>query len=156
MSVLERIHTCLHHHQIEFEATSHPPVYTSEEAARVRGVSPSSGAKALVVKAGDEFRMFVLPGDRKLDRRKIRQNLGYKNVRFATPEEVERITDLRIGSIPPFGSLFGLRTVCDPALGENETINFNAGTHTDSIRMTYRDYVRVEEPELVDFSKEEA
>jgi len=153
MSVLKRIHERLSNRGIEFEASSHPPVYTSEEAARVRGVSPNSGAKALIVKAGDMFQMFVLPGDQKLDRRKIRHNLGYKNIRFATPEEVEQITGLKIGSIPPFGSLFGLRTICDPALGENERINFNAGTHTDSIRMAYRDYLKAEEPELADFSK---
>ena len=153
MSVLEQIHERLRGEGIEFRASSHPPVYTSEEAARVRGVSPGSGAKALIVKAGDTFRMFVLPGDHKLDGRKIRRNLGYRNIRFATPEEVEQITGLKIGSIPPLGSLFGLHTICDSALGENEEINFNAGTHTDSICMAYRDYLKVEDPEVVDFSK---
>ncbi|MCK5525537.1 MAG: hypothetical protein KAJ05_00195, partial [Candidatus Latescibacteria bacterium] len=78
---------------------------------------------------------------------------GVKHLRFATPEEVETLTGLTIGSIPPFGSLFGMRTFCDPLLGENEKINFNAGEHTVSIRMRYVDYIAVERPALAEFAE---
>jgi hypothetical protein len=57
------------------------------------------------------------------------------------------------GSIPPFGSLFGLHTLCDRRLGENEVINFNAGDHSVSVSMQYEEYVRVERPELGTFAK---
>jgi Ala-tRNA(Pro) deacylase len=124
-------------------------VFTSEQAAAVRGTSLASGAKALVLKAGDDFLMAVLPADRKLDSRKARESLGVKTLRFATKEEVEHLTGLLPGSIPPFGSLFGLRTCCDPALAENPSINFNAGDHTLSVQMPYTEYVRVERPSLM-------
>ncbi len=62
------------------------------------------------------------------------------------------LTGLTPGSIPPFGSLFGLPTHCDERLGDNDVINFNAGDHGISVSMQYADYVRVEKPELAVFA----
>ncbi len=137
---------------VPFAVARHAPVYTSEEAAAVRGAPLASGAKALVVKAGDSFRLLVLPADRKLDSKKARVALGTRALRFATPEEVEQLTGLRPGSIPPFGSLFGLPTTCDPALGLHATINFNAGDHAISVAMTCADFLAVEGPALAEMS----
>ena len=153
MTVLERLKALLKAHHVEFQAVSHRPVYTSVEAAEVRGEPLQSGAKALILKTDGAFSMFVLPGDRRMNSKRIKQAAKVKSIRFATPEEVETLTGLTIGSIPPFGSLFGMRTFCDPSLGENERINFNAGEHTISIRMRYADYVSVESPKMVEFAK---
>jgi Ala-tRNA(Pro) deacylase len=147
-TVFERIQHKLTDAGIAFGVLRHAPVYTSEEAAAVRGVPLSSGAKALIVKAGEGFVMLIVPADRKLDSKKARAALGVKNTRFATREEVEQLTGLQPGSIPPFGSLFGLTTYCDPALKDNETINFNAGDHGISVSMTCADYLAVERPTL--------
>jgi Ala-tRNA(Pro) deacylase len=93
--------------------------------------------------------LLVLPADRKLDSRKARDALVVKSLRFASKEEVQTLTGLQPGAIPPFGSLFQLPSYCDPALGENPIINFNAGDHALSIQMTYEDYVRVEKPQII-------
>src|SRR5204862_7508393 len=111
------------------------------------------GAKALVVKAGERFLMIVLPADLSLDSKSTKRELNCKNFRFAGPEEVESLTALKPGAIPPFGSLFNLPTYCDSRLQENETIYFNAGSHTRSIGMSYRDYSIVEKPVLGTFGK---
>ncbi|MCY2992485.1 MAG: hypothetical protein NTY19_32080, partial [Planctomycetota bacterium] len=131
------------------------PVYTSEEAARVRGTPLASGAKALVCKGEDRFVMFVVPADRKLDSRAVRRVNGWRKLRFATREEVLELTGLAPGSIPPFGSLFSLPTLCDERLGENDVINFNAGDHGISVSMRYTDYVLVEGPQLGNYAQEE-
>jgi Ala-tRNA(Pro) deacylase len=145
-SVFERLESWLRRSQIPFTVLRHEPVFTSEQAATVRGTSLASGAKALVVKAEDRFVLLVLPADRKLDSRKARTALGIKALRFANREEVEQLTGLQPGSIPPFGSLFSLPTYCDPALAENASINFNAGDHSISIQLAYADYVAAEKP----------
>jgi Ala-tRNA(Pro) deacylase len=145
-AIFDRINDWLEQAGVPFTVLRHEPVYTSEQAAAVRGTALSSGAKALVVKIGELFVLLVLPADRKLDSRKARAALGGKVLRFATREEVEGITGLQPGSIPPFGSLFGLTTYCDPALGANPEINFNAGDHAISVQMTYEDYKRMEKP----------
>lgn len=145
-TVFDRLSEKLTAAGVAFAVTRHAPVFTSEEAAAVRGVALASGAKALIIKAGEEFVMLVVPADRKLDSKKARNTLGVKSLRFASREEVEQLTGLQPGAIPPFGSLFGLPTRCDPALGLNERINFNAGDHAISISMTHADYVAVENP----------
>jgi Ala-tRNA(Pro) deacylase len=151
-SVFERIEEKLTAAGIAFGVLRHAPVYTSEEAAAIRGVPLCSGAKALIVKAGEEFVLLVVPADRKLDSKKARTALGVKSLRFASREEVEQLTGLQPGSIPPFGSLFGLPTRCDPALRSNEQINFNAGDHTISVSMTCTDYLAVEQPALAELT----
>jgi Ala-tRNA(Pro) deacylase len=148
-TVFDRLHEKLTAAGVPFTVTRHAPVYTSEEAAAVRGVPLSTGAKALVVKAGEEFLLLVVPADRKLDSKKARAALGVKSMRFASREEVLERTGLQPGSIPPFGSLFGLPTRCDPALGLNAAINFNAGDHSISVGMAYAGYVSVERPVMV-------
>ena len=148
--VFDRLHEKLTAAGVPFTVTRHAPVYTSEEAAAVRGVPLSTGAKALVVKAGEEFLLLVVPADRKLDSKKARGVLSVKGTRFASREEVEQLTGLQPGSIPPFGSLFGLRTICDPALSANETINFNAGDHAVSVSMKCADYLTAERPTVAE------
>jgi Ala-tRNA(Pro) deacylase len=98
--------------------------------------------------------MFVLPADRKLANREIRQSRKWRKLRFLSRGEVFDLTGLQPGSIPPFGSLFNLPTLCDSRLGENERINFNAGDHSISVSMSYTDYVRVETPGMGQFSAE--
>jgi len=144
VTVFQRIEDLLKGQGIPFTVLRHEPVYTSEQAAAVRGTPLASGAKALVVKAGEQLFLLVLPADRKLDSKKARESLGVRALRFASREEVLARTGLEPGSIPPFGSLFGLATYCDPALAENASINFNAGEHSISVQMTFADFERVE------------
>jgi Ala-tRNA(Pro) deacylase len=148
MSTFDRLEEYLKTHSVPFTVLRHAPVFTSEEAAAIRGTPLASGAKALVVKANDRFLMLILPADRKLDSKRARGSLGVKSVRFASKEEVLELTGLQPGSIPPFGSMFNLPTTCDPALADNASINFNAGDHAISVQMTYADWVKVEKPEM--------
>jgi Ala-tRNA(Pro) deacylase len=146
--VLSRLLEALRGAGISFTQTQHRPVYTSAEAAEVRGVSLHSGAKALIVKGGENFLMVVIPADLSLDSHALRTLLGTKKLRFATKEEVLERTGLAPGSIPPFGSLFNLATYCDERLAENERINFNAGSHSVSIQMNYADFFAFESPRI--------
>lgn len=152
-SVFQRVEEMLTRHAASFDVLRHEPVYTSQQAAAVRGTPLSSGAKALICKADDRFLMFVLPADRKLASKAIRRCRGWRKLRFATADEVQELTGLQPGAIPPLGSLFDLPTLCDSRLGENPTINFNAGDHGISVSMRYADYVKAEEPELGNFAE---
>jgi Ala-tRNA(Pro) deacylase len=151
-SVFDRVLDLLRRHGAASEVSRHEPVYTSQQAADVRGTPLASGAKALVCKGDDRFLLFVLPADLKMDSKAVRRARGWKKLRFADREEVLQLTGLEPGAIPPFGSLFGLPTLCDARLSNSETINFNAGDHRISVSMSYADYVRAESPELGDFA----
>jgi Ala-tRNA(Pro) deacylase len=147
-TVFQRLTELLDAKSAAFDVLRHAPVYTSEEAAAIRGTPLASGAKALICKADERFFMVVLPADRKLASKLVRKAAGAKSLRFASREEVEQLTGLAPGSIPPFGSLFSLPTWCDERLAGQPRINFNAGDHSISISMAYTDYLKAEHPQL--------
>jgi Ala-tRNA(Pro) deacylase len=151
--VFERVSNLLTAKSIRFDVLRHAPVFTSEQAAAVRRTPLASGAKALICKADDHFVMIVLPADRKLASKAVRKAAGIKSLRFASPEEVEQLTGLAPGSIPPFGSLFGLPTWCDERLSDHSRINFNAGDHSISVSMNYADYIAAEQPNLGQYAE---
>src|SRR5258706_618175 len=152
-TVFERLSHMLRGKNVDFEVLRHAPVFTSEEAAAVRGTPLASGAKALICKADEQLVMIVLPSDRRLASKLVRKEMGIKSLRFASREEVEQLTTLVPGSIPPFGSLFGLPTWCDERLAQQPRINFNAGDHAVSISLTYEDYIRAESPRLGNYAE---
>jgi Ala-tRNA(Pro) deacylase len=142
--VLEAIRKFLTAAGIAFVEKHHEPTFTSEESARARGESLSVGAKALVVKTDDRFRLLILPADRKLDSQAVKRHFGVKKLRFADAAELLDLTGLVPGSVPPFGEpILSLELWADPALGQNEKIAFNAGSLTTSIVMAFADYQRV-------------
>ncbi|MCL5429971.1 MAG: hypothetical protein M1504_00665 [Candidatus Marsarchaeota archaeon] len=150
MSVFEKIKRILDEQNIEYRLTEHEPVRTSEEAARIRGVDLRTGAKAMVLKANDNYFLFVMPGNKRIDWKKAKQLLGVKEVRFATEDEAERITGVKMGSVPPFGNVLGLITYFDRSLLDNEYINFNPGSTTHSIHMKSKDLAKLVDPIFYD------
>jgi len=96
----------------------------------------------------DQYRLFVLPADRKIDSAAIRKKLGFKRLRFANAAELESLTGLVPGSVPPFGRpILPFDLYLDEAIRANERIAFNAGSLTDSIILQMADYLRIAEPQ---------
>jgi Ala-tRNA(Pro) deacylase len=117
-----------------FETFEHEPVRTSEEASKVRvGYTAEHGAKAIIARVkksgeGKSFAMFVLQGSKKFNTSKIKEQFGLSDIRFATEDEVLKITDgVLPGGVPPFGNLFNLPVYVDRGLLQQEKIVFNAG-----------------------------
>jgi len=137
----------------EHHVMEHEPVRTSEQAAQVRGTELGQGAKALVLECGDSLLMSVISAAKQVDFRALKRELGEKRVQMASPEKVMRATGCEPGGVPPFGHLFGLRVILDPALLEYEWIDFNAGERTRSVEMRATDYLRLSGAEVVSFAK---
>jgi prolyl-tRNA editing enzyme YbaK/EbsC (Cys-tRNA(Pro) deacylase) len=142
--VLERLREFLDRAGVAYTVKVHEPTYTSEQSAQARGEPLSIGAKALLVKVDEEFRLFVLPADRKLDSAAARRGLDARKLRFATADELSELTGLVPGSVPPFGRpVLPLDLVVDEALAQNHRVAFNAGSLTTSIVMAAADYLRL-------------
>lgn len=154
MSTLQLIRELLTNAGSTFVEMEHEPTLTSEQAAQVRGVTLEIGGKALVIKTDAIFCLFVLSAALRLDSRAIRKSLGARRTRFATSEELKRLTGLVPGSVPPFGRpILPFSLYVDGSIEKNEEIAFNAGSLTHSIRMSVADYLRIAKPEIIDFSK---
>ncbi|MFH8080513.1 MAG: YbaK/EbsC family protein [Candidatus Aenigmatarchaeota archaeon] len=153
MDVFLRLLDVLLEAKVEFTIMSHEPVTTSEEAAKVRGTTLESGAKAIIAKT-DRFFMLVLPSNLKVDSKKIKKIFETKNFRFATEEELYKLTSCKKGAVPPFGFLFGLDTIVDEELLKQKEINFNAGRNDKSINMKLEDYLKIVKPKIEKFSQD--
>jgi len=148
LSVHDRLVLYLTEAGVNFRQVHHEPTLTSADAARVRGEPIGSGAKALLLKADDQFRLFVLPGDRRLDSSSVKRQLGVGRLRFASKEELLALTGLVPGSVPPFGQpVLPFELTADVTIGRNyPTVAFNCGSLTDSIIMSAADWERVAKP----------
>jgi Ala-tRNA(Pro) deacylase len=151
---LAAIRDLLQSRGVDFREIHHEPTFTSEQSAAARREPIEIGGKAMVVKVDDAFHLFVLSAARAVDSNAIRKYLGARRSRFATPEELERLTGLVPGCVPPFGRpILDLDLYADDALLQNERIAFNAGSLTHSIIMRLQDWLTVAQPIVFAFSK---
>lgn len=138
---------------VEYKIAEHEPVFTSEQAARIRNESINTGAKSLLLKADNNFVLVVLPGGKRLSSKKLKDFLGLKNLRFATPEEVKEIMGCEIGACYPLGEIIGIKTIVDNALLGNDEISFNPGLHNKTIKINSRDFLSVIAVKIADISE---
>lgn len=151
MKIFEKIKDVLDQANLEYSVKHHEPVYTSEQAAEIRGDKLKQGAKAIIMKASENFVLIVISAERKINSKKLKKILKSKDLSFARSDKL-RDLGLESGSVPPFGSVLGLKTYVDKSLLKNEEISFNAGSLTDSMKMKLKDYLKIEKPFVEDFS----
>jgi prolyl-tRNA editing enzyme YbaK/EbsC (Cys-tRNA(Pro) deacylase) len=153
-SVRERIRDLLRNHGVEFREMHHEPTRTSEDSARVRGEDLRIGGKALLIKVDEEFRLFVLSAALRVDSQAIRSHLNARRTRFATTEELAKLTGLVPGAVPPFGRpILPFPLYLDLSVTDNDRIAFNAGSLTDSMFLKVSDYLNVARPEVFRFGR---
>ena len=152
MGAFEKLKSFLDENKISYEYKEHEEVRTSEEAAKARGEDIKIGAKAMILKADDKFIMLVLSAAKKIDSKKVKEILGAKSLRFATPEEVTQLTGCIPGGVPPFANIFGLELLVDRTIQINKFMAFNAGERTKSLKLKTTDYLRLLKPRIEDFS----
>jgi prolyl-tRNA editing enzyme YbaK/EbsC (Cys-tRNA(Pro) deacylase) len=153
-STFEKIVSHLDQHGVPYRTVHHEPTRTSAASAEARGEELAVGGKAIVLKVDDVFGLFVLSASLKLDSSAIRKRLGARKVRFASGEELVKLTGLAPGAVPPFGRpILELDLYIDESIARNDRIAFNAGSLTDSVAMNASDYVRIAGGAVFSFSK---
>lgn len=154
MKVLEAVLKFLKDSGVECRHVQHAPTFTSEESAKARGESLDVGAKALLMKVDDAFRLFVMSASRKIDSKKVKDYFKAKSLRFATPDELLEKTSLVPGSVPPFGKpILPFDLYVDHSIEDVDYVAFNAGSLSDSLVMNSCDYLRVCGGIISSFSK---
>ncbi|MBI2356962.1 aspartate--tRNA ligase [Candidatus Dojkabacteria bacterium] len=158
MDTVNSIKDILTSMSIDYKYLEHEEVRTSEEAAKVRGVDLSTGAKAMIVRSKEyrnRYVMFVLSADKQLSLEKVATTLG-EEFEIAPAKDVEAYTGLKVGSIPPFARLLKMDLYFDKAMYTKDTVAFNCGLRTASIIMKGSDLIKAAQPnkgsENMDFS----
>ena len=155
--IFEKLKKLLDDNNIKYNLLIHEGgAKTSEEVAKLRGTPLETGAKSMIIKIDDGFISVVIEADKKFASRPAKKFLKTDCLRFATKEELFSLTKCIQGSVPPFGSLFGLKTYVDENLINNKNydfISFNAGLRTKSMQIKKADYLKVEKPILCNICK---
>ncbi len=139
-----QLETILRERDIPYEVHSHPPTYTAQQLAQVEHVPGEMVAKPVIVKGRGGFAMCVLPAPRHLDMRRVAEVLEDPDVRLAMESEMaELFPDCELGAEPAIGSLYGLRTIIDRRLENDDYVITPAGTHEESLRMRREDWERI-------------
>lgn len=134
-----------------FSTLSHAAAYRATEVAARAGVPCNQMAKAVLVRIDGALAMVVLPADNRVDLARLRKLTEAGSVVLATEDEFgERFPECELGAMPPFGNLYGLPLYMDRRLADDPAICFNAGSHTDLIRMRTMDFEGLANPAIVD------
>jgi len=150
---VEKLKKFLDENRIKYVTISHSIAYTSQEVAASSHVSGKDLAKAVVIKVDGVMAMAVLPASYQVDFDRLRDVLGAGVVELADEEEFRNsFPGCELGAMPPFGNLYGMEVYVDERLRENEEIAFNAGTHTELIKLSYGDFERLVGPKVFAFS----
>lgn len=150
--VFVKIKKLLDEKKIAYEVLEHEPVYTSEQAAKVRGVNLEMGAKALIFKADKKPLMLVVPGNKKVDTAAFKKAFGIEDLGLMTADEVKKLTGVEIGAVPPLGNIFNLPTYFDESFKSHTLAAFNAGLHTRSLKMKAADLITATQPTFGSFA----
>jgi len=139
--------------KVKFHLRHHPARFTAQEVAAAEHITGEEVAKVVVVKAGEKFAMFVLPATCVLEMAEVKKVIGANNVRLATEEEIEKIfPDCQVGAMPPFGAEYGVDMYVESRLAADPEILIPAGTHEDSVLMSWQDYQRLAKPKVAAFA----
>jgi len=153
MTCQERLEAYLHEQQVSFAVQHHRSAYTAQEVAASEHIPGKLVAKVVVVFADDALVMLVLPASHRVDLTRVGAAIGARSISFAGEGELAAtFPDCAVGAMPPFGNLYHLPVYVDRMLAEDATIVFQAGTHTDTIRMAYADFARLVKPTVVAFA----
>ncbi|RLA65271.1 MAG: hypothetical protein DRQ88_03020 [Epsilonproteobacteria bacterium] len=156
INLTKKLRDLIQGHNIEFKELEHGPGQTCESAAAERGEELKIGGKTLLLKDKRGFNLFVLSAAKKADNNKIRKILKSQKLRFATKEELMELIGVEKGALPPFGrDLLPFDLYLDKSILDNDKIAFNAGVLTTSFILKVEDYLKLVDPIICQFSKEE-
>jgi len=148
----DRLESHLRENGVAFEVQEHPTAYTAQKIAASEHVPGRMFAKVVMASTDGDLVMLVLPAPSVVDVAKLSEVLG-KQVRLASePEFASAFPDCQAGAMPPFGNLYDVPVYVDQALGQNERIVFQAGTHTVTMSVAYADFERLARPTVAEIA----
>lgn len=153
MSIAKRLKEYLDGHGIQYQSCTHSPAYTAQGVAHAQHISGRELAKVVVLAAGNRKLMAVVPANNRVNLEELGRLAGVPELRLAGETEFKDLfPDCELGAMPPFGNLYGMEVWADEALKCAPVITFNAGTHMETIRMSYADFERLVQPKTGSFS----
>ena len=151
---VQQLKEFLDREKVKYVTIYHSPAFTAQEIAASAHIPGKELAKTVMVKVDGKMAMAVLPASYRVDLDRLAQSLGAQRVELASEKEFkDMFPACEVGAMPPFGNLYGMETYVADSLAEDEEIAFNAGSHTELVRMRYDDFARLAQPKLTQLSR---
>jgi Ala-tRNA(Pro) deacylase len=150
---LRKLKEFLDSHNIKHVRISHSQAFTAQEIAATAHIPGKELAKTVMVKIDRTMAMAVVPASYRVDFDLLKKAAGAKRVGLASEQEFQALfPNCEVGAMPPFGNLYGMEVFVAESLAENEEIAFNAGSHTELIRVRYKDFATHVKPKVAKIS----
>lgn len=134
----------LNFNQIKYTLHEHVAVFTCAEGEIHCKDIPGMAAKSLLVKAGEQFYLCLVPSKKKLDSRGLEKKLNVKKIRFATSEELFSLLGLTPGSVSPFGLIndkdHKVKLLIDEDISRSEYVQFHPNINTATLVLTQNEF----------------
>lgn len=154
MRCKERLEAYLREHQVPFQIQHHAQSFSAQRIAESEHIPSKMVAKTVIIVADHHLFALVLPASFRVDLDKIQDILRAKEIRLAHEAEfASTFPDCEVGTMPPFGNLYGIPVYIDIRLAEEEAIVFPAGTSTETMSLKYADFERLVQPRTVTFAR---
>jgi len=139
--------------KVKYVSIVHSTAYTAQEVAASAHIPGKELAKTVIVQLDGQTAMAVLPANRKVVLQDLREATGADQVKLVPEEQFkQKFPDCELGAMPPFGNLYGMEVFAASSLASNEQIAFNAGSHTEVIKLPYKDFERLVQPKVINFT----
>jgi Ala-tRNA(Pro) deacylase len=138
-----------------YELLHHEHTEQALAEAKALGVSPRDVGKTLIVSTPTGYVRALVPAERRIDMRKLRDllDLRSRDVHLASEEEMARdYSEFELGAVPPLGGSRRDPVVIDSELAAREQIMFEAGSHDDSVRLSTQDLIRLTDASIADIA----
>ncbi|MFH1406997.1 MAG: YbaK/EbsC family protein [Candidatus Omnitrophota bacterium] len=154
MAVSKKITAYLTKNKVKCKSIKHKEAFTAQEIAASADVPGKQVIKSVLVKTDDNYVLAVLPAIHLIDFTALKKLTKAKSLKLASEKEIEKVfPDFEVGAMPPFGNIYDVPVYADDALKEDLEIVFNAGTHTDLLKIKYKDFEKLAKPKLAKFGK---
>ena len=137
----------LKRNRVAFVLRQHSRAVDGQRLAAALHVSGHRVAKSVIVRADGKRWLVVLPVTELVDELKLARALGAREIELVPESEFEGIFEgCELGAEPPFGALYGVPVFVDVGLTRCKDVVFRAGSHEESVEMSYQDFARLERP----------
>lgn len=144
---VKKLKEYLDQNKIKYVTIKHSLAYTAQEIAATAHIKGKELAKTVLVKMDGKMAMIVCPASYKIDLSQIKNVTKTENVRLANEQEFkDKFPECDVGAMPPFGNLYNINVYVSESLTDDEEIAFNAGTHTELIKLSYQDFEKLVQP----------
>lgn len=162
MAIPAKLTKYLEQHKIKYEIVEHRKVFTALDAVHTQKLKPQLQVKTLVMRLDNDYALALLTANRNLDKGKFKQTVNkcakqakqkaIKKIDFAKEAWMKKHLIGKVGATPAFGKLLKLPVYMDSLVYKNKQLQINSGEYTASLKISLKDFVKLEMPVKGSFS----